>query len=77
MDLRTLLGRVDLIHLERRNCGSFVGVEVEGLARGEGMRPVARADIIACADTEFSGRRKESVDSPNINAFLRQPRMNG
>src|SRR6266481_5588294 len=34
------------------------------------MRPVARADIVACADIECPGRSKKSVDSANVSALF-------
>src|SRR5437016_12579104 len=34
------------------------------------MRPVARADIVACADIESPGRSKKSVDSPNVSSLF-------
>src|SRR5436190_16529716 len=70
MDQRTLLSRVDLVHLERRDCGCSVRVEVESLARSEGMSPVARADIVAFTDMESPGRSKKSVDGANISALF-------
>src|SRR5262245_66070211 len=69
MNVGAFLRGVKLVHLESGQNEALVAGQIEGLPRREGMRPVARADIVVRAGLESPGGREKTVHSPDRDAF--------
>src|SRR5262245_12645039 len=69
MNLGTLLDRVKLVHVKRRERGRFVSRQEHREADRWGMRPVAGADIVRGAGVEPAGRHENAVGGSNAHAL--------
>src|SRR5438045_9599097 len=67
MNARSLLSRVELVHLKRGDGCGLVASNEERLARRQHVRPVPGTDIATSSWLEVAGWCEESVHRPNRN----------
>src|SRR5262249_15002184 len=69
MNVGTLLYRMELIHLERRNGVVFAFRQIDRWSRCRYMDPITGSNVGVRSCAESAGRCQETVDGPNLSAL--------